>query len=128
MAAQQNLAQNIVSAAGEFGFVDVRVILADREDGWSASVVTNDATLMLDVSREGFVASIERPGQRLVVVDEPRNWGMFYPEDKKIRFYLGVFRAYVEGQLSERLYDPRTPNQPLQRNAGSRPSSDGSSN
>jgi hypothetical protein len=112
MASSKDIGQDIADAAAEVGLVGGRVIFDDSRDGWNASVVWNDAKLILDLSRECFVARIERTGQRPVEIDEPKTWGTFYPEAKKIRFYLGVFRAFLEGKLADRVYEPKKPNQP----------------
>jgi hypothetical protein len=109
MAATPNRGARISELAVAAGLKGGVVSFDERPkgEGWSAEVIVGDATLLLDLSREGFTATIKKVGRPTAEVDEPEHWSMFYPEEKKIAFYLRLFRAYLEGDLEDRLYSPQ---------------------
>ena len=75
--------------------------------GWSAEISEGQAKLRLELSRDGFTATIRKPGSPAAEIDEPEHWGTFYPDEKKIDFYLRVFRADLDGRLDDRVYVPK---------------------
>jgi hypothetical protein len=119
MASSKELGSGIANLAAKVGLTGGRVVVDDSPAGagWIAKVVCDGATLILDLGRDGFVATITKNKERDAVIDEPELWGAFYPEEKKIEFYLRVFRAYLDGKLNDRLYDPKMPNQPTEPTA-----------
>ena len=104
MAAPRNLSSRIAQLAAAAG-LESTISFEERGlgEGWSAVLAVAAAKLELDLSRDGFVATISEPGRARAEIDEPDTWGAFYPEEKKIDFYLRVFRAYLDGRIEGRL-------------------------
>ena len=109
MTAPAILASRIAELARAAGLQEAIVILDNRGpgEGWSAEIREGAGTLQLELSRDGITATIKKPGRPAAEIDEPEHWGAFHPEEKKIGFYLRVFRADLDGRLGDRVYVPK---------------------